>query len=300
MGKGKPVDSKSGQRITTRTAKGGQGKLELPTEPPESNAAVDQKAHMLVYVLGLVFGSIVLSGVVFSSFQLYSAITKTDFVGMFFGAAGLIVSILIGRAMLWLTFLLPILYASKNNAWKAEEALSKRALGLRKIVPTAASTGAVMLMQGYIKRGDFDSALSFGETQWEIHKDNKKYLQALAPVFSGISLACQTKGNWKDSIVWNDRAIEAFEGIQSEMTKKKGLMAKLASSQDAQIMDGVKTQLALSNFSNGQCYFNLRNFRAAKEFYRKAVDLGMQAPDGPEKTEIIRVSKEQLTRLKHQ
>lgn len=297
MGKSKPVDANASQRQITKKVKG-QGQVELPTVA-ESNAAADKKARLLTVVLGAGFGILLLFGLVLSGQQLYVSATKTDLLGIFFGAAGVIVTILLSRAFLWLTFLLPIIYASKNNAWEAEESLSRRALKLRRLVPTAGSTAAIMLVQGYIKRGDFDQALSFGESQWQENQNDKKYVQALAPVFSGVALACQTKGNWKDSIVWNDRAIAAFEAIQTEMTTKKGLMAKLASQQDAQVASSVKTQLALSTFSNGNCYFNLRNFRAAKENYRKAVDLAMQAPEGAEKNEIIRVSKEQLSRLKH-
>ncbi len=302
VGKSKPVDASSGQqRMASKKVKGsGTGKVELPTAT-ESNAAADSKAQMLCTALMIVFGIMVLAGVGFSLAQLYqSIVVKADVLGIFFGAAGLIVSVLLGRALLWLTFLLPILYASKMNAWKAEEALSKKALGLRKVIPTAGSTAAVMLMQGYIKRGDFDQALAFGEEQFQQNENDKKYLQALAPVFSGVALACQTKANWKDSITWNERAITAFEGIQTEMTAKKGLLQRFAAQQDAQVSGSVKTQLALSTFSNANSYFNLRNFRTAKELYKKAIDLTMQAPDSPEKAEIMRVSKEQLTRLKHQ
>jgi tetratricopeptide (TPR) repeat protein len=297
VGKSKPVDANSGQRQVTRKVKG-QGQVEVPPVT-ESNAAVDKKARLLCVVLGIGFSSLLLLGLLLSGQQLYISITKGDALGIFFGAAGAIVTILLGRALLWLTFLLPIIYASKNNAWEAEESISRRALKLRRLVPTAGSTAAVMLIQNYIKRGEFEQALTFGETQWEENQNDKKYVQALAPVFSGVALSCQTKGNWKDSIIWNDRAIAAFEAIQQEMGSRKGFMAKLASQQDAQVSGSVKTQLALSTFSNGNCNFNLRNFRAAKEHYRKAVDLAMRAPEGPEKNEIIRVAKEQLSRLKH-
>lgn len=297
MAKPRPVDSNSSHKIQQKRVKG-QKAAELPVAVP-SNPVGDKNAQMLCIALMVGFSAIFLGGLAFSGFQLYSSLMKAEYVGIFFGAVGIIVTVLIGRALLWLTFLLPIMYASKQNAFVAEEALSKKALGLRKIVPTAGSTAAVMLVQSYIKRGAYQEALDFAEAQYQEHTADKKYLQALAPVFSAAAFSCQTLGKTKESIVWNDRAIEAFEGIQAQMGQKKGLIAKFIPQQDAQVLGSITTQMSLSHFSNGNCYFTQRNFRQAKEHYRKSIDIAMQAPDFPEKSDMIKAAKEQLSRLKH-
>jgi hypothetical protein len=77
------------------------------------------------------------------------------------------------------------------------------------------------------------------------------------------------------------------------------LMAKIAGIQSAEAVGSIHQQLAATYYTNATNHFNLRNHRGAKEAYRKAMEHANQSPDFPEKADLMRVSREQMQRLKH-
>jgi len=61
----------------------------------------------------------------------------------------------------------------------------------------------------------------------------------------------------------------------------------------------MQTQLTVAYFNNATSHFNLQNFRQAKANFQKAMETANQAPDFPEKSDIVKASREAMTRLKH-
>ena len=123
--------------------------------------------------------------------------------------------------------------------------------------------------------------------------------QNLALLCATVGLAHQMRGNVRESITWNERAIESFKGVFDQVAKPKGLLAKFAASQSSQWIGPLRMHLAAVYLHNANAYFSTMNYRQAKENYKRAVDCANQAPDTAEKKEILQVAREQLARLKH-
>lgn len=274
---------------------------ELPTNTEETDAGTDKKAHGLFLLMCLSSFCLVALGMLLSVregiFAMYAS--PVNWFGAIVGVLGVAASVLLARALLWASFLLPIMYASKKKGWQSVEDLCRRALKLWKVIPGGASTAAVMLVQSLLTRGEYDEAVKFAEGEWERHNTDIEYNKSLAPMYSAIGMVQQATGDYKGSITWNERAIQAFDNLLVQLKSGKGLMAKMAKAQNNQLIANVQTQLAVSHFNNAQSYFNQRNHRAAKDAYRKVLEHINEAGDFPEKSDLVHATKEQLSRLKH-
>jgi tetratricopeptide (TPR) repeat protein len=276
-------------------------KPELPTNTEESDAGTDKKAHGLFLLMCLFSISLVSIGMLLSVREGIFAFhaNPINWFGAVVSLLGVAASVLLARALLWASFLLPIMYASKKKGWQSVEDLCRRALKLWKLIPGGASTAAVMLTQSLLTRGEYDEAVKFAENEWEMHNTDVEYNKSLAPMYSAIGMVLQAKSDFRGSITWNDRAIQAFDNLLAQLKSGKGLMAKLAKAQNNQLVANVQTQLAVSHFNNASSYFNQRNHRAAKDAYRKVLEHINESGDFPEKSDLIHATKEQLARLKH-
>jgi len=294
---GRFADQRGGKTIIKYKGK----KPELPTNSEPSDAGTDKKAHGLFLLMCLFSFSLVALGVLLSIREGIFAFhaNPINWFGAVVGLLGVAASFLLARALLWATFLLPIMYASKKQGWQSVEDLCRRALKLSKLIPGGSSTAAVMLAQSLLTRGEYDEAVKFAEDEWEKHNTDVEYNKSLAPMYSAVGMVLQATGDFRGSITWNDRAIQAFDNLLAQLKSGKGLMAKMAKAQNNQMVTNVQTQLAVSHFNNASSYFNQRNHRAAKDAYRKVLEHINEAGDFPEKSDLLHATKEQLARLKH-
>jgi tetratricopeptide (TPR) repeat protein len=276
-------------------------KPEYPIHTADSNAAVDGQARLLH--LGLACLAVVLTvGIlVWSGGQIFSATTSHPFgwAQLVVGILGLGVSFLVGRSLGWLSFFGPIMLAAKNKAWASQESLCRKAISLSKFFPAGGSTAALLLVQSLVSRGQFDEALAIGEEQYEKGAKSGKLDENLAPLYSSLAMANQMRGDFKQSILWSDRSIESFSKALENFSTKKTIVAKIASLQGPQVVGTLKIQLAVAYFNSASSYFNMQNHRQAKASFQKAVEFAQQAPDFPEKSDMLRFSREQLARMKH-
>ncbi len=294
-----------GGKMKTKTigagANNNKGKVAFPNQGQPSNLVADKQAKLLF--MGLLTGSFVLvtAGMFWAVAQFISSVNQSPIVwlGIVLSIACVVVLLLIARAMLWLSIFASLMFAQKANAWETQQFLCQQAMKLKKLIPGGASTAGLILVQGYINRGEIEETIKLGQQQHDEFGNDPKQVQNLAPMYSTLGLAFHMQGAWRESITWNDRAIEAFAKILEQFAKKKGIAARLVGSQTEEWMKNVHTQLAVTCFNNGTNHFNLRNQRGAKESYRQAVEHANKAPDFPEKSDLLKVSREQLSRLKH-
>lgn len=300
---GRPGGFQSGKVKTKMVVAGGakNNKPAFPNQGLPSNPIADKQAKMLFMAL-LTMSFVLVAGALFFAVAMIIAALKSNPMN-YFGVAGAVVAIVatffVARTLLWMSLFGSLMYAQKSNAWEAQLFLCEQAMKLRKLIPGGATTAALLLIQGYISRGDIEQTIKIGQEQYETFGKDPKQVQNLAPMYSTMGLAFHMQGAWRDSIVWNDRAAEAFSKILTNFKERKGIVAKLAGSQTTEWTKNIETQLAVTHFNNGTNHFNLRNYRAAKDSYRQAVEHANQAPDFPEKNDLLKVSKEQLSRLKH-
>ena len=294
--------SRGGGRVRTKSFGGAKGqKPELPVNNTESNEAGDKQAMLIHY--GLLTGSavITLAIIVFSIAQLIGGINSQpiNWFGVVAGVLGLPISFFVGRSMFWLSFFVPIMTSARSKSWASQEKLCRKALGFSKVLPAGASTASTMLVQSLVSRGQFDEAMALGEDQWKAHGSDPKFDENLGPLSSALGLAQQMRGEARQSIVWNERAIECFTRSLDNFANKKSFFSKVAGAQSAQVVGNLKMQLAVVSFNNATSYFNLQNHRSAKVYFQKANEFATQSPDFPEKADLLRASREQVQRLKH-
>lgn len=273
----------------------------LPINTQESNRSADRKAKAIWIALLSLSGLLCVLGLFVAGWQVYAALTARpiQWLGLTVGAVCIPLVFLLSRGLVWLAYFAAIMYAAKNKAWYMQEELCHKVLGLWKIIPGGASTGAVMLVQSLFSRGKFDEAITVGETQWQRFSGDQRHDQSLAPLCASIAVALQVQGRPKDSISWSERAIASYKRVMEQMANPKGILQKLAASQQANWSTQMQAQLSLAHFNLASAYFNTMNHRHAKENFRQAVEYGLKSGDTPEIKEVLRVSKEQLARLKH-
>jgi hypothetical protein len=207
--------------------------------------------------------------------------------------------VLVTRSLIWASFFASIMFATKTKAWRSQENLSRLAIKAGPVIPGAASTAALVLAQNLLGQSKIDEAIAVAEEQWQRSGSKASADQNLAQLCSTVGLAYQLRGSMRESIAWNDRAITAFQGVLDQMANPKGFVAKLAASQGTQWIGPLKMHVAAVHMHNASAHMSQMNYRQAKENFKKAVDYANQAPDSAEKTEILRVAREQLGRLKH-
>lgn len=299
MSKPGNVGTKGKARFVEKSLRSGSASLPINTE--ESNHNADTRTKVIWLALLFFTGLISVLGLTFAGWQIYGAVTARpiQWLALSLGVICVPVILLLGRGLVWLAYFAAIMYAAKNKAWQMQEELCHKVLGLWRIIPGGASTGAVMLVQSLFSRGKFEEAITVGESQWQRFSGDQRHDQSLAPLCASIAVALQVQGRPKDSISWSERAVASYKRIMEQMANPKGLLQKMAASQQANWSTQIQAQLALAHFNLASAYFNTMNHRSAKDNFRQAVEYGLKSGDTPEIKEVLRVSKEQLSRLKH-
>jgi tetratricopeptide (TPR) repeat protein len=288
--------------MKTRTVGAVKGKRpELKLDEAPSNATSDRNAQ-LIHVAAWILTASLVGGGLYWGVMLVNAgfnhgqIQWGPAVG---GAAAIGISIFLARSLAWMCYFAAIMYAFKTQGYDSLERLCRSALKNWKVFPGGAATAALMLVQNLVSRGKFDEAIAIGEQQWEMHGQNPKFNESLAPMYTALGMAYQVKGEPKESIKWTDRGLEALQRSLDELVNKKNWQAKIAGPQGIEWAKQLRMQLAVASFNNASNYFNQMNYRQAKQLFKQSLDYCNQSADFPEKGEIMRVSREQLSRLKH-
>lgn len=300
----KPIKSGAGktkQRMVVAGGPKGGGKPAFPNQGMPSNEVADKQAQ-LIFIGGLAVTTLVTFGGLFWCVALFVSAVRVSPVniwGALAAVVGVVVMFFVVRSCIWLSIFAALMFAQKNGAWDAQRSLCQRAMRMKKVIPGGATTAALLLVQGHISRGELDETIKIGQAQYDEFGQDPKQQQNLAPLYSTMGVALHMQGQWRDSVTWNERAIEGFEQMLDQFKNKRGFMAKLANLQGQEIAGNVHIQLAMAYYTNATSHFNLRNHRGAKEAYRRAMEHANQAPDFPEKADLLRVSREQMQRLKH-
>lgn len=266
-----------------------------------SNVIVDQRM-MLIHKGILAAGVLgILAIWYFAATQLFASLQSSpvNYLGIVLCGLAIGGSFIVARALFWLSFIGPIMLAAKDKAWYSQEELCRKAQKFANFLPAKGTTATAILIQSLVSRGKFEEAFQLGDDVWQKYGDNTKFDENTSGIAAALGLACQMQGDGKNSIVWNDRAIESFNRLTETMKTKKSLFAKVAAPQQQQLIGNINTQLTVSYFNNATSHFNLRNHRQAKLNYQKALETANQAPDFPEKADLVKAGKEQLQRLKH-
>lgn len=292
-----------GNKVKTQTVvKRQRGpKAQLPLNTAESNSQADLKTRLLFW--GLLSGSILLfgSGVFWAGQRLEIALTNSpvDWVAIVLLTVGFAVMVLVLRSLVWMSFFGAIMYATKTKAWRSQESLCRTAIKGWRILPGVASTASLVLAQNLLGQSKPQEAINVADDQWQRLGTSGKPDQNAALLYATSGLAYQMLGNARESITWNERAIEGFKGVLEQVEKPKGLITKLVAAQGTRWVGPVRMHLAVVHLHNANAYFSQMNYRPAKENYKRAVDLANQAPESAEKKELLQVARDQLARLKH-
>lgn len=285
---------------TRSLVKGQKSGAQFPVNTEESNEKGDRQAKLL-FTGTLTLSVLLTIGILlFHAQHLYESLSQApvDWVNVGIFTLGAALTLWIGRGLIWLSLFGATMFAAKRKAWKSQEELCRTAIKNRGFFPGGAVTAALMLVQSLVSRGQNEEAIQVGEEQWGRYGSNAKHAQNLAPMCTMLGLAHQIKGETKQSVTWNERAIESYQKVLEQVTKPKGL-TRLAVMQSPNLASSVNMQLAVAYFNNAMSHFNQMNYRPAKDNYRKAVEHANLGPESQEKMEILKVSKEQLARLKH-
>lgn len=292
-----------GSKVKTQTLfKRPKGaKPELAINTTESNPAGDLQVRVLS--AGLVSGSILLfgAGAFWAGQRLSTALTHSpvDWLSAILMIATVAIMLFVLRSLVWMSFFGAIMLAARLKAWKSQESLCRLALRMWRIIPAAASTASLVLAQNLLGQDKSEEAIKIAEEHWQRSGSAGKPDQNLALLCSTVGLAYQMRGEARESIAWNERAIGSFKGVMEQVSNPKGLMAKFAASQSSQWIGPLRMHQAVAHLHNANAYFSTMNYRQAKENYKRAVDCANQAPDSAEKKEVLHVAREQMARLKH-
>lgn len=214
----------------------------------------------------------------------------------------LVVALYTARTLVWLGFFGTVMMCSRMGAWKRAEETATLGIRLGKFMPNGTGWAAMALSQSLLQRGLFKESLVVAEDEWQRNGDNPKQAINMGPLCACAGMANQVEGNIKQTLVWNERALSSLNYMYQEYSdpaKEKGLMRKITKSQSAEWLGQIKMQLAATHFNNATIHMGANDHRRAKESFKKAVEFAVQAPDFPQKAEILKMSKEQLGRLKH-
>jgi tetratricopeptide (TPR) repeat protein len=298
----KPTKPQFNNKMQTRTMGAPKGKrpdLRLNTAP--SNEGADKQAQM-IFIGASAFSVLLIGGLIFWAVSLVVAGYNgghINWIPVVVGSLMIGAGMFLARTLAWLSYFAAIMYAMKANAWASQERLCRAALKHWKIFPGGASTAVMILVQSLVSRGEFDQAIEIGEQQWALHGEDPKFNESLSPMYASLGMAFQVKGQPKEAVVWTERGITAMERSLQNLVEKKTWQAKMAGIQGVEAVKQLKMQLCVAYFNNATSYFNQMNHRQARSLYKQALDYCNQSADFPEKADIMRVSKEQLSRLKH-
>lgn len=279
-----------------------QKNQELPINESPSNAKWDKLGYTMFAGLLVVAVVLVASGIFYSADGFTKAVSATpiDWFGCAIMTLLLAVTFFAGRGLVSLAFFGTVMLASKFGAWKTSESICGIAIKYRFLVPNGGGWAAMALVQSMISRGKFKEAIDVAEAEWEKSGSNEKQALNLGPMCAAVGMAHQVEGDLKKTATWNERAIDSLtKMLENAEGKKKGLFAWAAKAQAGSWVGQVKMQLAAAHFSNAQVHMESRDYRRAKSNFRNAQDYANQSPDFPQKDDIVKLSKEQLQRLKH-
>jgi hypothetical protein len=294
--------SRSSGKVITKTIGGHRGKRqEFPINSAQSNASGDKKVFALHYALLVVTAAVAIALAFWGGAEIYHAFRAhpIDWWKATAGTLAIASVFFVGRGLLWISIMAPTLLAAKLKSWKSQEDLCRKALKFSAIAPGGGLTAAMILVQSLVTRGQFPDAIAIGEEQHKRHEKDPNMAEGLGPICSAISIAYQMQNDAKQAIVWSDRALASYTLTLENYGKKKSWFMKLADTSGGDVVGNIRTQMTVAYFNNGSNYFAQQNFRMAKVNFQKTVEIANQAPEFPEKSEIVRACKDQLARLKH-
>lgn len=231
-----------------------------------------------------------------------SAFTSTgvQWTNLICSTVALAFTFIVARALLWLSFFGAAMLAAKLRAWKTLEIVTRRAIRFHKFIPNGSAWAATLLVQSLLGRGEYKEVLQVAEDEWKRSGEVKAQAQHVGPLCTAAATACQSQSDFKSSLIWNDRAIARINNVLEELAKpKKNILAKVSAVQAEQWTGQLKIYLTAAYFNNAMIHFNSNDLRRAKEHFKKAVEFAKDTPDFPNKSEMVKLSTEQLARLKH-
>ena len=284
-----------------------KSKVDAPDAPQspmvqESNPRGDKLATLLFAGI-IVIAALVLVGSSFYSISLFSRAIQAspvEWMNVGISSVTLVVSVVLVRALIWLSLFGSMSLAVRLGGWNAIESTSKKALMLPNFLSRGSAWASLFLVQSLVSRGKYDEAREAAESEWERSGWDEKQAQSLGPLATTVGMSLQAQGDMKNALKWNERGIEMLNKcIEFVNRPNKGFFEKAAATQAGDWMGQIKAQLATAHFANGTIYFNKMDYRRAKENYKKAVDYANQSVDFPQKDYMLQMGKEQLQRLKH-
>ena len=295
--------SRQSGRMVSKQVGGQKGrKAEYPINEAESNPDADRQALWLHYGLVAVATSAVIGLLVWGGMEIYTGVhTKPiNWSDEAWGVSALASVYFVARGLFWFSIISPVMIAAKGKGWKSQEELCRKALKFSKFIPGGGLTVAFMLVQSLIGRGKFDEAVGLGEEQVKMYEGDPKMSEGLAPVLGALGLAHQIRGDARQSITWSEKALEAYaKALEKYTSTKKSWFTKLSEAQGGDIAGSIRSQMTVSYFNVASSYFNMQNFRMAKVNFQRAMDTANQAPEFPDKAEIVKACRDQMSRLKH-
>jgi tetratricopeptide (TPR) repeat protein len=295
--------SRQGGRTVSKQVGGQKGrKTEYPITVVESNETVDKQVLLMHY--GILAIAVLLSAGLlgWGGYEMYLGLHSKPilWINEAWGVTAIASIFFLARGLFWLSIISPVMVATKGKAWKSQEELCRKALKFSKFTPGGGLTVAFMLVQSLLSRGEFDEAIKVGEEQGKIYENDPKMVEGLGPVCGAVGLAYQVKGDAKQSIAWSEKAIDAYsKAVVKYTASKKSIMTKITEAQGGDIAGSIRAQMTVSYFNNASAYFNMQNFRMAKQNFFKALETANLAPDFPDKAEIVKTCRDQMARLKH-
>lgn len=295
--------SRQSGRMVSKQVGGQKGrKNEYPVNETDSDANADRQALALHYALAGVGVLSVIGLAYWGGYEIYSGLHAKPIIWLdeAWGVTAIASIFFVARGLFWLSIISPVMIAAKGKGWKSQEDLCRKALKFNKLVPGGGLTVAFMLVQSLISRGKYDEAVAIGEEQTKLYEHDPKMAEGLGPVCGAIGLVYQIRGDAKQSITWSEKALEAYtKALEKYTAAKKSWFTKLSESQGGDIPGSIRSQMTVSYFNNASSYFNMQNFRMAKVNFQRAMETAQQAPEFPEKADIIKACREQMSRLKH-
>jgi hypothetical protein len=282
-------------------------KMETPAMPvntAESNAKGDMYATAMTYGLIAASVAVLIGGSYYAitGFQSSLVSTPINWPNIVWMTLVLVATLLLARSLFWLSMFGAVMLATRMGAWKSLETTCKRVMKLPPTLSRGTSWASLALLQSLVTRGQYKEALEVADTEWTRSGENPKEAQNMGPLCVTAGIASQVENDTKAAMEWNNRAIAALNKSMEQLQKpNKGLLEKLAATQ-AKTGDWegqLKTQLMMAHFQNANILFSKMDQRRAKENYKKVVEYSNNSPDFPQKSDIIKVSREQLSRLKH-
>lgn len=294
-------------RQMQRRLQGGPGrKMTAPPEVPvnntESNARGDRMA--LGLYCALILASVVTlgGGVWFSATRFNTAVSQApiDWSMAIMMSLVLIATLLVARSLFWLAYFGTVMLSSRIGAWKTCESICRQAIKLPPGLSRGTSWASVALTQSLVARGEYKDAIVIADEEWARSGSDPRQVQNLGPLCVTTGMASQLVDDSKESLKWNERGIECLNKAMEDLEKpKKGLFNKAMAPQSTEWIGQVRTQLAVAHFNIATMYLSKGDRRRGKENFKKANDYANQAPDFPQKSDIMKVSRDQLSALKH-